>query len=164
MVAFIDEHRDVYGVDPICRELPIALSQYSEAKRRSRDPFCLPRRLRKEQRLMGEIKRVYLASGERYGAQKGWRQLKEEKFAVARCTTERPTAKLGLQGLLRGRRRKTTVSDEDAFARKVVGWRVSTNMRMDLVLDALEQAMVYGPPLEFERVHYEGKVQPGLTA
>lgn len=47
MVAFIDEHRDVYGVEPICRELPIAPSQYFEAKSRSRDPSCLPRRMRK---------------------------------------------------------------------------------------------------------------------
>ena len=183
MVAFIDEHRDVYGVEPICRELPIAPSQYFEANRRSRDPSCLPRREQEDQRLMGEIERVYRASGERYGARKVWRQLKREQFAVARCTTERLMAKLGLQGVRRGKRWKTTIPDEaterpldlvdrefsaqrpnqlwvadftyvptwqgvvyvafvlDVFARQVVGWRVSKNMRTDLVLDALEQAI-----------------------
>ena len=183
MMSFIDKYRDVYGVEPICRELPIAPSQYFEAKCRSRDPSRLPRRVQEDHQLMGEIERVYRPSGERYGARKVWRQLKREQFAVARCTTERLMAKLGLQGVRRGKRWKTAISDEaaekpldlvdrefraqrpnqlwvadftyvstwqgvvyvafilDVFARKVVGWRVSKNMRTDLVLDALEQAI-----------------------
>ena len=68
MVAFIDEHRDVYGVEPICRELPIAPSQYFEAKCRSRHPSRLPRHAQEDQQLMGEIERVYRASSGRYGA------------------------------------------------------------------------------------------------
>ena len=71
MVAFIDEHRDVYGVEPICRELPIAPSQYFEAKCRRRNPSRLPRRVQEDQRLMTEIERVYRSSGGRYGASLG---------------------------------------------------------------------------------------------
>jgi transposase InsO family protein len=63
---------------------------------------------------LAEIKRVYRASGERYGARKVWRQLKREQFVVARCTTERLMAKLVLQGVCRGKRWKTTILDESA--------------------------------------------------
>ena len=74
-----------------------------EAKCRSRDPSCLPRCVREDQQLMGEIKRFYRASGERFGTQKIWRKLKREQFVAARCTTERLLVKLGLQGVRRGK-------------------------------------------------------------
>jgi transposase InsO family protein len=118
-----------------------------------------------------------------YGAVKVWKQLAREGYAAARCTIERLMRKLGLQGAIRGKKFKTTVTDEssarpldlvdgdftatrpnqlwvadftyvatwqgftyvafvvDVFARKIVGWRASTSMRADLVLDALEQAL-----------------------
>ena len=151
MVAFIDKHRDVHGVEPICRHLPIAPSTY--------------------------------------GIRKVWRQLLREGHSVARCTVERLMADMGLQGVVRGKKFKTTVPDDqaalpkdlvnrsfkarspnelwvadlsyvatwagfvyvafiiDVFARMVVGWRVSRSLKTDLALDALERALYARGPL-----------------
>ncbi|ASL48801.1 hypothetical protein bAD24_p00480 (plasmid) [Burkholderia sp. AD24] len=118
-----------------------------------------------------------------YGADKVWRQMNRERIAVARCTVERLMKQLGLRGVMRGKRVRTTVPDAvaprpldrvnrqfkaarpnqlwvsdftyvstwqgwlyvafviDVFARRIVGWRVSTSMTTDFVLDALEQAL-----------------------
>jgi len=183
MVGFIDEHRAAYGVEPICRELPIAPSQYYDTKRCERDPERLPTRVKRDAVLVPEIERVYAESECRYGARKTWRELRREHWDVARCTTERLMRELGLQGVRRGKRWKTTVPDElspkpldlvdrqfvaerpnqlwvadftyvptwqglvyvafilDVYARRIVGWRVAKNMRSELVLDALEQAV-----------------------
>jgi transposase InsO family protein len=173
----------VYGVEPICRELPIAPSQYYEAKWRERDPEREPARVKSDRRFSVEIERVYRDNRGIYGARKVWRQLNREQWEIARCTTERLMKKLGLQGVRRGKQWKTTVPDLtgerpldlvdrqfvaerpnqlwvadftyvptwqgvvfvafilDVFSRRVVGWRVSRNMRSELVLDALEQAI-----------------------
>ena len=114
MVSFIDEHRAQYGVAPICRELPIAPSVYYEAKARQADPSLLPARSRRDAELVGEIERVHKANFRVYGARKVWRQLGRENVTVARCTIERLMRRMGLQGVVRGRRCRTTIADASA--------------------------------------------------
>lgn len=114
MVSFIDAHRDVYGVEPICRQLPIAPSIYYEHKSRQADPQRLPPRLRRDKVLMPEIQRIYEENFGVYGARKVWRQLGREDIEAARCTVERLMRSLGLRGVVRGRKCRTTISDESA--------------------------------------------------
>jgi len=102
----IDEHRETFGVEPICRDLEIAPSTYYAVKARERDP-C-PRVLR-DRELLAEIRRVHKANYGVYGARKVWRQLRREGIAAARCTVERLMARDGLQGAVRGKRRRTTI-------------------------------------------------------
>jgi putative transposase len=183
MAEFIDQHRAEHGVEPICAQLPIAPSTYYEFKARQAQPSRLPARAKRDAELCGEIRRVHEANFRVYGARKVWRQLRRERIEVARCTVERLMRRLGLQGVVRGRRCRTTMSDDradrpldrvqrrfrasrpnqlwvadftyvatwsgfvyvafviDVFARRIIGWRVATSMRTDLVLDALEQAL-----------------------
>ena len=114
MVSFIDEHRDEYGVEPICAQLPIAPSTYYEHKAREADPGRLPPRVQRDRELSDEIQRVWDENFCVYGARKVWRQLNREQFAVARCTVERLMRILGLQGVVRGQTCRTTVSDNTA--------------------------------------------------
>jgi len=114
MVSFIDEHRDEYGVEPICAQLPIAPSTYYEHRAREADPGRLPPRVQRDRELSGEIQRVWDENFQIYGARKVWRQLKREQFEVARCTVERLMGVLGLQGAVRGKPCRTTVSDAAA--------------------------------------------------
>ena len=184
MVRFIDTHRAEYGVEPICAQLPIAPAVYYEHKARQNDPERLPPRTKRDQLLRDEIQRVYDMNFRVYGVRKIWRQLGREGIAVARCTVERLMRVLGLAGVVRGKRCRTTIPDEhaagrpldrvnrqfsatrpnqlwvadftfvatwsgfvyvafviDAFARRIVGWRVARSMHTELVLDALEQAL-----------------------
>jgi len=198
MVAFIDAHREAYGVEPICAQLPIAPSTYYEVKRRERDPSRQPARAQRDATLRPEIERVWRANRRVYGARKVWKQLQREAIAVARCTVERLMHDLGLRGVVRGRRVRTTIPDElaerprdlvqrnftatrpnqlwvsdvtyvatwrgvvyvafviDVFARRIVGWRASTSMRSDLVLDALEQAL-YDRETEGGLIHHSDR-------
>jgi transposase InsO family protein len=114
MVSFIDEHRAAYGVEPICAVLPIAPSTYYEQKARQADPSRLPRRTKRDAVLCTEIDRVWHENRRVYGARKVWKQLRREDFKVARCTVERLMGKLGLEGVVRGRRPRTTIPKEDA--------------------------------------------------
>jgi len=115
MVAFIGDHRETYGVEPICRVLPIAPSTYYEQRARRVAPSRLPRRLVRDAELREEIERVWKENRSVYGARKVWRQLKREGFDVARCTVERLMAQMGLRGVVRGRVfRRTTIVDEAA--------------------------------------------------
>jgi len=116
MTRFIDEHRGSYGVEPICKMLPIAPSTYYEQKARQADASRLPERARRDVVLREEIQRVREQNFNVYGPRKIWRQLKREKISVARCTVERLMRDLGLQGVVRGRKFKTTVGD-DSIAR-----------------------------------------------
>ena len=109
MAAFIDGHRDAYGVEPICAVLPIAPSTYHEHKARQVDPSRLPVRVLRDTWLKGEIRRVWDGNFRVYGPRKVWRQLQREGIEVARCTVERLMRELGLQGAIRGRRFKTTI-------------------------------------------------------
>ena len=183
MIAFIDEHRAVHGVEPICRLLPIAPSTYHAHAARRSDPGKLPPRARSDAALMIEIRRVYEANFRVYGVRKVWRQLGREGIAAARSPVARLMRAMGLRGVVRGKTVRTTVPDPaaacpldrvnrnfkaprpnalwvndftyvatwsgfvyvafviDAFARRIVGWRVSRSARADFVLDALEQAL-----------------------
>ena len=118
MISFIDEHRTEYGVEPICQQLPIAPSTYYEQKAREDDPERLPDRTRRDSALEIVIQRVWEENFEVYGARKVWRQLNRECIEVARCTVERLMKRLGIQGVTRGAKCWTTVSD-DTLARPV---------------------------------------------
>ena len=183
MVTYIDDHKDRFGVEPICAVLPIAPSTYYANKAQHRDPDRRSARAKRDDELKLEIQRVWDDNFRVYGVRKVWRQLKREGFEVARCTVARLMRDLGLRGVVRGRKVKTTVPDElldrpldrvnrqfnvfrpnalwvadltyvatwrgfvyvafviDAFARRIVGWRVSSSLRTGLALDALEQAL-----------------------
>jgi putative transposase len=189
MMAFINEHREVYGVEPICRVLPIAPSTYYEHAARKANPSRRSAREHRDAELSHEIRRVFAANFGVYGVRKVWRQMKREGIAVARCTVARLMRQMGLKGVVRGKSIRTTVSDAaalcprdrvnrqfkaprpnalwvsdftfvatwsgfvhvafvvDAFARRIVGWRVSRSARADFVLDALEQALHDRQPL-----------------
>ena len=112
-MVFIDEHRCVYGVEPICDVVPIAPSTYFEHKARETDPTRLPARAQRDAVLRREILRVWKENFEVYGVRKVWKQLKREGFDVARCTVARLMAEMGLQGAVRGKRfKKTTIPNE----------------------------------------------------
>ncbi len=110
MIAFIDDHRDVYGVEPICRVLPIAPSTYYLHVARRVDPGRASARARRDAVLREEIKRVWEENFRVYGVRKMWRQLKREGVEVARCTVARLMSAMGLEGAVRGKPVRTTVS------------------------------------------------------
>jgi transposase-like protein len=183
MIAFIDEQRAVHGVEPICKVLPIAPSTYHDHISKRADPERLSARAQRDLVLKPEIERIFTENFEVYGARKVWRQLNRESIPVARCTVERLMSELGLEGVIRGKRIRTTVQDKavpcprdhvnrifhapapnrlwlsdftyvstwpgfvyvafviDAYARRIVGWRVSRTAHASFVLDALEQAL-----------------------
>jgi putative transposase len=115
MVSFVDEQREEHGVEPICRQLPIAPSTYYEQKAREVEPSRLPDRAVRDEKLREEIERVWKEHFGVYGVRKVWRQLGREGVDVARCTVERLMRQMDLQGATRGRRyKKTTVADEAA--------------------------------------------------
>ena len=109
MMAFIDAHRDSYGVEPICAQLPIAPSTYYEHKARQSDPSRLPPRVQRDAELRTSIHRVWEENFRAYGARKVWRQLNREQIRVARCTVERLMRREGLEGVRRGRWKRTTI-------------------------------------------------------
>ena len=109
MVDFIEAHRDAHEVEPICAVLPIAPSSYYEHKAREVDPQRLPARAQRDAELRAQIQRVWEENFRVYGVRKVWRQLNREGIAAARCTVARLMADLGLRGVVRGRRFKTTI-------------------------------------------------------
>lgn len=109
MVAYIDVHKDRFGVEPICGVLPIAPSTYYDHKAREVDPSRLPPRNQRDAVLRGEIRRVWEEHFRVYGVRKVWRQLNREGIKVAKCTVERLMQAMGLQGVVRGRQIKTTI-------------------------------------------------------
>ena len=112
MVSFIDDQRDEHGVEPLCRQLQIAPSTYYEHKAREIDPSRLSERSVRDAELCVEIERVWKENYGAYGARKVWRQLVREGIEVARCTIERLMRRMGLQGVVRGRKVKTTIPEE----------------------------------------------------
>jgi transposase InsO family protein len=117
MVAFIDAHRDVDGVEPICAQLPIASSTDYAAKAQERDPRLRSARAQHEATLRVEIQRVWDTHFGVYGADKVWRQLGRETIPAARCTVERLMRAMGLRGATRGRAFTITTAGDDAAAR-----------------------------------------------
>ena len=184
MVRFIDQHRDTYGVEPICAVLPIAPSTYFLRIAQQQDPTRRSARAQRDGDLRAAIQRVWAEHEHVYGPRKVWRQLRREGIRAARCTVERLMRDMGLRGRVRGRAWTITTQAEpaatrpadlvdrqfvatrpnklwvadftyvatwrgfvyvafviDVFARRIVGWRVSSSLRTDFVLDALEQAI-----------------------
>jgi hypothetical protein len=115
MTAFIDQYRSAYGVEPICKQLPIAPSTYYEHVRRRERPEAAPPRVKRDAELSREIRRVFNENFAVYGVRKIWRQMQREGFAVARCTVARLMQKMGLQGVIRGKRVRTTIADKTAI-------------------------------------------------
>jgi transposase InsO family protein len=111
MTSFIDAHREVYGVEPICRVLPIAPSTYYRHAQRRRHPGRRSARAQRDEDLCARIRRVWTENRQVYGVRKVWRQLLREGVRVARCTVERLMRGLGLRGIVRGKTLRTTVSD-----------------------------------------------------
>jgi putative transposase len=109
MIAYIDHHKDRFGVEPICRVLPIAPSIYYAARR-----WKPSARAVRDAKLKVEIARVHAEHFGVYGARKVWRQLRREGIAVARCTVERLMGELHLEGVRRGKARRTTTPDQGA--------------------------------------------------
>jgi putative transposase len=178
MIAFIEAHRERFGVEPICRVLQFAPSTYYAARRR--DPSA---RALRDAALEVEIARVYGEQGKLYGARKLWHQLRREQIRAARCTVERLMSGLGLRGVMRRKRPpRTTIPAQstppadlvnrtftalapnllwvadltyvpvrsgfvyvafvvDVFARRIVGWQVSSSLHAQLALDALAMAL-----------------------
>lgn len=200
MIAFIDDCRGAYGVEPICRVLPIAPSTYHAHVAQRADPTRLSARAKRDDALKPAIRRVFKENFGVYGVRKVWRQLNREGQDVARCTVARLMQTLGLQGVIRGKQVRTTISDKaapcpldhvnrqfkaehpnalwlsdftyvatwagfvyvafviDAYARRIVGWRVSRTAHAGFVLDALEQALHNRRPLHCGRlVHHSDR-------
>ena len=114
MITFIDNHRAVHGVEPICKVLPIAPSTYFDHVAKRADPEKLSFRAKRDALLQPEIDRVFNENFRVYGVRKVWRQLRRERFDVARCTVARLMRMMGLEGVIRGKPIRTTVSDKGA--------------------------------------------------
>ncbi|MDO9484347.1 MAG: IS3 family transposase, partial [Hydrogenophaga sp.] len=185
---FVDQHRQAYGVESICKVLQIAPSGYWRHAAHRRNPQLRCPRAPRDDTLVPHVERVWQANMRVYGADKVWKQMNREGVVIARCTVERLMKRLGLQGVRRGKVVRTTLSDMkapcpldrvnrqfkaerpnqlwvsdftyvstwqgwlyvafviDVYARRIVGWRVSTSMHTDFVLDALEQALYARQP------------------
>jgi putative transposase len=102
--AFIDAHRDRFGVEPICTVLQFAPSTYYAYKARSSSTRDL-----RDAALCVQIQRAFTANYSVYGADKIWRQLQREGVVVARCTVERLMREMGIKGTTRGKPRRTTI-------------------------------------------------------
>lgn len=112
MIAFIDEHKMRWGIEPICRVLPIAPSTYYAFKKRPPSQRAL-----RDEYLKVQIERVWKANFKVYGADKVWVALNREKIKVARCTVERLMRELGIRGATRGRKPFTTTPADDGTER-----------------------------------------------
>jgi transposase InsO family protein len=149
MVSFIDEHRGEHGVEPICKQLPIAPSTYYEHKSCEADPDRISDRRKRDQWLEAEIERVWDENQQVYGVRKVWRQLKRENIAAARCTVERLMKRLGIEGVRRGAKCWTTVSDDaldrpaDLVNRQFVATRPNQLWVADITFVATWSGFVY---------------------
>ena len=183
MMDFIEESREAHGVEPICRALQFAPSTYYDRRAIMLDPDRASARAKSDAAMSVKIDATWDANRKLYGARKIWHVLRRQGEDVARCTVERLMRRLGIRGVVRGKKVITTNPDTslpcpddkvnrlfmadrpnklwvsdftyvptwsgtvyvafviDVFARRIVGWRVSTSMKTQFVLDALEQAI-----------------------
>lgn len=109
MSAFIDAHREEFGVEPICRELQAAPSTYYASKSRPASA-----RARSDAQLKPKIAQCFTVNYKVYGARKIYKQLRRDGVEVGRDRVARLMRELGLVGAVRGRRRRTTVADPSA--------------------------------------------------
>ncbi len=150
MALFVEDRQAEHGVEPICKELPIAPSTYYEHKVREADPSRLPRRAQRDAKLREAIERIWKDNFGVYGARKVWRALKREGEDVARCTVERLMGEMGLEGAVRGRKyKRTTIVDEaaarpaDLVCRNVTAERPNQIWVADLTYVATWRGFVY---------------------
>lgn len=111
-VSFVDAYRDDHGVEPICRVVEIAPSTYYSHVRRREHPETAPPRVQEDAQLMTEIRRVFDEHFQVYGVRKVWRQLKREGHDIGRCRVERLMRKMGIFGVIRGAKTRTTIPDK----------------------------------------------------
>jgi hypothetical protein len=100
MIAFIDDHREAHGIEPICKVLPIVPSTYHDHLAKGADPVKLSARAWQDMALKPDISRVFAENVEVYGLRKVWRQMHREGFSIARCTVERLMQGMELQGVI----------------------------------------------------------------
>ena len=112
MIAFIEEHRNDLGVEPICKVLPIAQSTFYAHAGILKNPDLASDRAKGDTDLSPEIKRVWEENNEVYGIRKVWHQMQREKFTIARCTVARLMKRQSIHGVVRGKIKKTTVPDK----------------------------------------------------
>ncbi|WP_404852808.1 IS3 family transposase [Escherichia coli] len=110
MMPLLDKLREQYGVGPLCSELHIAPSTYYHCQQQRHHPDKRSARAQRDDWLKKEIQRVYDENHQVYGVRKVWRQLLREGIRVARCTVARLMAVMGLAGVLRGKKVRTTIS------------------------------------------------------
>lgn len=128
MSAFVDRHRDRFGVEPMCREIEASASAYRA--RRTRPPSA---RALSDDYLLGEIERVHAGSDRIYGQLKIWDELNDEGIKVARCTVERLMRKHGIEGCRNGKAQVTTVPGANPVAAEDLVRRDFTADRPDSV-------------------------------
>nr|WP_194840648.1 IS3 family transposase [Escherichia coli] len=116
MMPLLDKLREQYGVGPLCSELHIAPSTYYHCQQQRHHPDKRSARAQRDDWLKREIRRVYDENHQVYGARKVWRQLLREGIRVARCTVARLMAVMGLAGVLRGKKVRTTISRKAVVA------------------------------------------------
>ena len=112
MIQFIEDHRDDHGVEPICRVLPIAPATFYDNMAKRADPSRLSDRAKRDAELKPEIERVFEQNLKVYGVRKVWRQMHREGFDIARCTVARLMKDIGIEGVIRGKRPRTTIPDK----------------------------------------------------
>ena len=108
MTAFIEEHRKMYGVEPMCKILQIAPSTYYDRRAIALDPDRASARAKSDAALSLKIDAAWEDNRKLYGARKIWHVLRREGEDVARCTVERLMRSLGIKGVLRGKKVITT--------------------------------------------------------
>ncbi|WP_439120669.1 IS3 family transposase [Marivita sp.] len=112
MIRFIEDHRANHGVEPICRVLPIAPATFYDHMAKRADPDLLSDRAKRDEELKPEIERVFEENLSVYGVRKVWHQMRREGFDIARCTVARLMKDIGIEGVVRGKKPKTTIPDK----------------------------------------------------
>jgi transposase InsO family protein len=150
MVRFLDDHRDQYGIEPMCAVVPIAPSTYFHQQRQVRDPGRRSARAQRDEVLRVAIQRVWDANFQVYGPRKVWRELGREGLRVARCTVARLMRAMGLAGAVRGRAWITTTQaaegadrPTDRVERQFVATRPNQLWVSDFTYVATWQGFVY---------------------
>ncbi|HHU3376847.1 IS3 family transposase [Escherichia coli] len=148
MMPLLDKLREQYGVGPLCSELHIAPSTYYHCQQQRHHPDKRSARAQRDNWLKKEIQRVYDENHKVYGVRKVWRQLLREGIRVARCTVARLMAVMGLAGVLRGKKVRTTVSRKavaagDRVNRQFVAERPDQLWVADFTYVSTWQGVVY---------------------
>ncbi|HBK2457486.1 TPA: IS3 family transposase [Escherichia coli] len=148
VMPLLDKLRKLYGVGPVCSELHIAPSTYYHCQQQRHHPYKRSARAQRDDWLKKEILRVYDGNHQVYGVRKVWRQLLREGIRVARCTVARLMAVMGLAGVLRGKKVRTTVSRKavaagDRVNRQFVAERPDQLWVADFTYVSTWQGVVY---------------------